>query len=155
MKPRLNAVGVTTSDLARTVEFYRLLGFEFPEYKEDEGHIEARTSDGSARLMIDTKQIVKDIIGEDPKPGNHSSFAVEYASPQEVNLVAKGVKEAGFLVSKEPWDAFWGQRYAIVEDPDGYKVEFIRCSVTRSPVSHGKNWTDSATSSRVFPGQKA
>jgi hypothetical protein len=24
---------------------------------------------------------------------------------------------------KEPWDAFWGQRYAIVLDPDGNHVE--------------------------------
>jgi hypothetical protein len=88
MKPKLNAVGVTTSNLARTVAFYMLLGFEFPEHKGDEGHLEARTSEGSARLMIDTQQIVKDIIGEDPKPGNHSSFAVEYSSPEEVNLTA-------------------------------------------------------------------
>ena len=123
MKPKLDAVSVTTSNLARTVEFYTLLGFEFPEHQEDDGHLEAKTSEGSARLMIDTKQSIKDIIGEDPKPGNHSSFAVNYSSPQDVNLVAKSLKDAGFLVAKAPWDAFWGQRYAVVEDPDGYKVD--------------------------------
>jgi uncharacterized glyoxalase superfamily protein PhnB len=73
--------------------------------------------------MIDSIQIVRDIIGENPKPGNHSSFAVEYASPQEVNQVAQNIKDTGFTVAKEPWDAFWGQRYAVVEDPDGYKVD--------------------------------
>lgn len=120
---KLDAVGVTSNNLKKTVEFYSLLGFQFPEFKDDEGHLEPKTPDGAARLMIDRKAIVRDIIGEDPKPGNHSSFAVHYDSPAEVNEVAKKVVDAGFTVVKEPWDAFWGQRYAVVEDPDGYKVD--------------------------------
>lgn len=119
---KLNAVGVTSTNLKKTTEFYALLGFEFPEFKEDEGHVETKQN-GDAKLMIDSVQIVKDIIGEDPKPGNHSSFAVQYDSPQEVNDIAKAIKEAGFAVSKEPWDAFWGQRYCVVKDPDGYMVD--------------------------------
>jgi hypothetical protein len=31
--------------------------------------------------------------------------------------------ELGYTQHKEPWDAFWGQRYAIVLDPDGTHVE--------------------------------
>jgi len=27
--------------------------------------------------------------------------------------------------SEEPWDAFWGQRYAIVRDPDGNGVDLF------------------------------
>lgn len=120
---KLDAVGVTSSNLKKTVEFYSFLGFQFPEFKEDEQHLEPVTPPGAARLMIDLKKIVKDIIGEDPKPGNHSSFAIQYNSPEEVNEVAKKVMNAGFKIYKEPWDAFWGQRYAVVEDPDGYKVD--------------------------------
>jgi uncharacterized glyoxalase superfamily protein PhnB len=26
---------------------------------------------------------------------------------------------------KEPWDAFWGQRYASVKDPDGNQVDLF------------------------------
>ena len=26
---------------------------------------------------------------------------------------------------KPPWDAPWGQRYAILHDPDGYQVELF------------------------------
>ena len=32
--------------------------------------------------------------------------------------------EGGFDGDKEPWDAFWGQRYAQVRDPDGVPVAF-------------------------------
>lgn len=25
----------------------------------------------------------------------------------------------------EPWDAFWGQRYATVKDPDAYQIDIF------------------------------
>lgn len=120
---KLNAIGVTTSNLTKTVQFYSLLGFNFPEFKEDEDHLEPETQHGGARLMIDSKKLITEIMGEEPRPSNHSAFAVEYDSPDEVNTVAQHIEKSGFKIVKEPWDAFWGQRYCIVEDPDGYKVD--------------------------------
>jgi uncharacterized glyoxalase superfamily protein PhnB len=120
---KLNAVGVTSTNIAKTVEFYTILGFKFPEYKKGDQHLEPITPDGSARLMIDSSTLIKEIIGETPKAGNHSNFAIEYNSVSELNEIANSISEAGFVIVKEPWDAFWGQRYAIVEDPDGYKVD--------------------------------
>ncbi|MCA9371569.1 VOC family protein [Candidatus Woesebacteria bacterium] len=119
----LNAVGVTSSNIKKTVQFYTLLGLQFPAFADDEGHAETTVSDTSAKLMIDTKEIVKQIIGEDPVPGNHSSFAIEYDTPAEVDAVAEKVRAADFTVVKEPWDALWGQRYCLVRDPDGYMVD--------------------------------
>ena len=29
---------------------------------------------------------------------------------------------AGYRGQQPPWDAFWGARYAVVEDPDGNPV---------------------------------
>lgn len=120
---KLDAVGIASSDLTRTIEFYTLLGFEFPELKGDEEHIEAIETEGSARLMIDKKELITDIMGEEPKPSNHSQFAIKYDSADEVNEVADKVKKADFKIVKQPWDAFWGQRYCIVADPDDYKVD--------------------------------
>ena len=120
---KLDAVGVKSNDLKLTVEFYSLLGFKFPEYSENEEHVEAKTFAGSARLMIDSEKISRDIIGEEPKPGNTSNFAIQYDSPKEVNTIVAKVEKAGFKVFKKPWDAFWGQRYAVVEDPDGYRMD--------------------------------
>ncbi len=119
---KISAVSVTTSDLTKTVSFYELLGFSFPPHK-DEDHLEPKTPKGGARLMIDTKELVQEIIGDEPKHGNHSSFAIEYESSEEVDKIVDKIKLAGFTIIKEPWDAFWGQRYAIVCDPDGYKVD--------------------------------
>ncbi|HRN69672.1 MAG TPA: VOC family protein [Candidatus Woesebacteria bacterium] len=119
---KLNAVAVTAKNLKKTVKFYSLLGFQFSEFTEDEQHVET-IANGDAKLMVDSTTMIKDILGEEPKPGNHSSFAVQYDSPEEVNEVARKIKEAGFTLVKEPWNAFWGQRYCVVQDPDGYMVD--------------------------------
>lgn len=120
---KIDAVGVSSTDLRKTVAFYTLLGFQFDEFGADEEHLEPVTPNGSARLMIDTAGILKGILGLAPQPGNHSSFAVQYNSPAEVDRAAAAVKAAGHNLAVEPWDAPWGQRYAIVQDPDGYRVD--------------------------------
>lgn len=120
---KLNAIGITSSDFKKTLQFYSILGFIFSENNETEDHIEPVTEPGSTRLMIDSKKLIKEILGEEPIPANHSAFAIEYNSPQEVNEICQKIHAEGFTVVKDAWDAFWGQRYAIVEDPDGYKVD--------------------------------
>ncbi len=120
---KIDAVGVSSTDLKKTVAFYELLGFQFPQFSDDEDHLEPLTPDGSARLMIDKAGLLEGILGQAPRPGNHSSFAIQYPSPAEVNAVAAALQAAGHRLAAEPWDAPWGQRYAIAEDPDGYKVD--------------------------------
>ena len=120
---KIDAVAVSSSNLEKTIEFYTLIGFEFGEVHEDDQHIDPKTPEGSARLMIDTKELMTELGGEEPRPSNHSPFAIRYDSPQEVNIVAEKLMKAGFTIVNEPWDAFWGQRYAVVQDPDGYKVD--------------------------------
>jgi uncharacterized glyoxalase superfamily protein PhnB len=122
---RIDAVGVSSSNLKETVKFYSLLGFEFPDFKDDEDHLEPVAAPGGTRLMIDSVSMIESILGEKPKPGNHSSFAILYDSPAELNAVAEKLAAAGYKIVAEPWDAFWGQRYAIVQDPDGYKVDLF------------------------------
>lgn len=36
-----------------------------------------------------------------------------------VDEMYQKVSDAGYETFKELWDAFWGQRYAIIKDPDG------------------------------------
>jgi catechol 2,3-dioxygenase-like lactoylglutathione lyase family enzyme len=120
---KINAVGVASRDFRKSVGFYEILGFKFPDFKDAEQHLDAIVPDGSTRLMLDSIEIVKDIIGEEPTHGNHSSFAIEYDSADELNSVAVKLSENGYSIVKEPWNAFWGQRYAVVEDPDGYKID--------------------------------
>jgi catechol 2,3-dioxygenase-like lactoylglutathione lyase family enzyme len=122
---KIDAVTVTSSDLARSAKFYALLGFQFPEFAADEKHLEPITPEGGVRLMIDERELMRSITGVEPEPPTHSSFAIKCGSPAEVDQSAARVRAAGFVVLKEPWDAFWGQRYAIVADPDGYMIDLF------------------------------
>lgn len=120
---KIDAVSVTSSNIAKSAEFYRLLGFEFADVAPDEDHVEPKPQKGSARLMIDSEKLMAQMGNTNPQPANHSSFAIQYDLPEEVNAVCQKITAAGFSVEKEPWDAFWGQRYAVVVDPAGYKVD--------------------------------
>ena len=120
--PQLNAIGIVVSDPAETIRFYSLLGVEFGEAAGD-GHTEATLPNGT-RLMLDTEEIIRIFDpGWQRAAGNQLSLAFECASPAEVDEVYARVTAAGFHGEKEPWDAFWRQRYAQVRDPDGVPVD--------------------------------
>ena len=119
---KLNAVGVSSRDISRTVEFYRILGFAFQPYAETDRHIES-VNNLNAKLMIDHISMVEEILGDKPRPSNHANFAIQYDTPAELNLVVDKLQEAGYAMMKPAWDAFWGQRYVVVKDPDGYMVD--------------------------------
>jgi catechol 2,3-dioxygenase-like lactoylglutathione lyase family enzyme len=120
--PQLNAIGIVASDLAQSIRFYRLLGLDVPE-TPDEGHIDAFLPNG-VRFMLDTEETVRSF---DPNwsraTGNQLGLAFECASPAEVDETYARVTGAGFHGEREPFDAFWGQRYASVLDPDGVPVD--------------------------------
>lgn len=124
-RPVLDAIAVTATDMARSVAFYRLLGFDFDGVETNADHVEPNTAPGAVRLMIDAATLSETLIGEKPRPANHSAFAMLCAAPTEVDRVAGEIANAGFTVVDAPWDAFWGQRYATVADPDGYKVDLF------------------------------
>ncbi len=122
-KMKLDAITVTSRDMVRSIKFYSLLGFEFPAFEPDIKHLEPITKEGDVRLMIDDAGLMKSMTGVEPRPANYSAFAIKCDNAAEVDGCVAQVKAAGFNVVKEPWDAFWGQRYAILADPDGCMVD--------------------------------
>ena len=119
--PELNAIGIAVSDMAASIRFYRLLGLDVPE-TPDEGHVDTFLPNG-VRFMLDSEDVMRS-FREDWKrqTGNQIGVALECGSPAEVDEVYARVTGAGFHGEKEPWDAFWGQRYATLLDPDGVEV---------------------------------
>jgi len=119
----LNLIGLVVEDMARTLAFYRLLGMEIPEDAAEEPHVEAVTPHGF-RVAWDTRELMERIHGGWVEPvGHRMVLAFECASPGEVDQLFRKVVQAGYQGFKEPWDAFWGQRYAVVVDPDGNLVD--------------------------------
>ena len=120
--PELNAIGIVVSDMATSIRFYRLLGLDLPDTPE-EGHVEA-SMPGGTRLMLDSEEVLRSFRPDwSRQTGNQVSLAFECSSPAEVDDVYARMTGGGFEGEKEPWDAFWGQRYAQLRDPDGVSVD--------------------------------
>ncbi len=120
--PRLNAIGIVVSDMARSIRFYRLLGLDVAE-TPNEGHVDTFLPNG-VRFMLDTEDVVRSFRPDwSRETGNQIGIAFECETPAEVDATYRRVVAAGYPGEKEPWDAFWGQRYAQVQDPDGVGVD--------------------------------
>jgi uncharacterized glyoxalase superfamily protein PhnB len=118
---QLNAIGIVAADMAESIRFYRLLGVDVPETPA-EGHVDTFLPNG-VRFMLDSEETMRSFIdGWQRETGNQISLAFECDSPAEVDEIYARVTEAGFRGEKEPWDAFWGQRYALLKDPSGVDV---------------------------------
>lgn len=103
---RLDAVAVSSKNIAKTIAFYEILGFDFPEWGADDKHVEPNTKPGDMRLMIDTAELMEQLTGHAPTPPNHSSFAMKCDTVAEVDAVAAALKHAGHSLTVEPWDTF-------------------------------------------------
>ena len=120
--PQLNAIGIVTSDMARSIAFYRLIGLDVPE-TPNEAHVDTSLPNG-VRFIPDTEETVQSFRPEwTRETGTQVGLALECASAAEVDKLYARITAAGFDGEKAPWDAFWGQRYAQLRDPDGVPVD--------------------------------
>ena len=119
--PQISAIGIVASDMERSIRFYRLLGIDVPE-TPGEGHVDAFLPNG-VRFMLDSEEVMRSFKPDWRRAtGNQIGIALECGSPVEVDELYAKATGAGFESEKAPWDAFWGQRYAQLLDPDGVEV---------------------------------
>lgn len=120
----LDAIGIVCADLPRALEFYRLLGLD-PRQAGGAEHYEAKTPSG-VRVMLDSVALIRSFDPAYVKPdGSGVVMAFKQASASAVDALYAKLTGAGFRGRKAPWDAFWGQRYACVLDPDGNQVDLF------------------------------
>jgi catechol 2,3-dioxygenase-like lactoylglutathione lyase family enzyme len=126
MTPTLNLIGLISADLAASLAFYRRLGLDIPVDAEKEPHVEVALP-GGLRLAWDAVDTIRSIDPDwtPPQGSPRVSLAFLCADPAGVDAAYADLVGAGHRGHKEPWDAFWGQRYAIVLDPDGNSVDLF------------------------------
>ena len=121
--PKLDAIGIVSKDLRASIRFYALLGVAFPQ--PDGDHVEATLPNG-LRLMLDDLEVIKTLDKDWTEPAGHRmGLAFLCSSPAEVDSFHAKITAAGHASKAAPWDAFWGQRYAQVIDPDGNVVDLF------------------------------
>jgi predicted lactoylglutathione lyase len=124
MSPQLDFFGIVVTDMGRSVTFYGRLGLEFPEGADSKDHVEAPLP-GGMRYALDTEDVMRqfDPGWKRPRDGHAVGGAFRCESPEEVDRVYRELLDLGGAPHKEPWDAFWGQRYAQLADPDGTVID--------------------------------
>ncbi|MEV0156466.1 VOC family protein [Micromonospora sp. NPDC050686] len=124
MAPQLDLIGTVVTDMARTLDFYRRLGVDVPAGAEAEPHVEITLPNG-LRLAWDTAEMVRSFHPgwTTPAGSPRANLAFRCADPAEVDRYWKELTGAGYHGELPPWDAFWGQRYAVLHDPDGTGVD--------------------------------
>ena len=83
---------------------------------------------GGMRILFDPESTIKSFDPEwtpPPKGSPRTALAFECPDPAEVDAIYAAMVDAGHDGHLAPWDAFWGQRYATLRDPDGNGVDLF------------------------------
>ena len=116
---------MATTDMAASLAFYRKLGLDIPQGAEREPHVET-VLPGGLRMAWDSAESISS-FDPDWKPGHGGGLSPAFrcGSAAEVDELYAELTAAGHPGHREPWDAPWGQRYAVLLDPDGNTVDLF------------------------------
>lgn len=121
----LSQFNLVVRDMDATVAFYRLLGLTVPETDPvwDQHHRSA-TMPGGIDLDFDSQEFARhwNTGWTQQSGGGMGVLGFSLRSREAVDSLFAAVIGAGYGSQQEPFDAFWGARYAVVEDPDGNAV---------------------------------
>jgi catechol 2,3-dioxygenase-like lactoylglutathione lyase family enzyme len=126
MAPRFDLIGVVVSDMAASLAFYRRLGLAIPPDSDAAPHVDF-VLPGGLRMAFDTEETIRsfDESWKAPSGGHRLNLAFACDSPADVDATYASLLASGTKGHLAPWDAFWGQRYAVVADPDGNHVDLF------------------------------
>ncbi|WP_171167065.1 VOC family protein [Streptomyces sp. I05A-00742] len=126
MTPRFDCTGLVVADMAASLAFYRRLGLDVPAEADALPHVE-HVLPGGLRLLWDTDETYRSFDPDTALSSGPGRVTLGFAcaGPAEVDKVWADLTGAGYRGLKEPWDAVWGQRYAIVLDPDGNSIDLF------------------------------
>lgn len=134
-KPVFDQVNIVSSDPAASIAFYRRLGVQIADAAVGRTatgmhHVNARS--GNLNFEVDSATFGR-VWNEGWRDRDDlkGRFVLGFRvlSREAVDEVYADLTAAGYTGLQAPYDAFWGARYAVVEDPDGIAVGLM------SPIS--------------------
>jgi catechol 2,3-dioxygenase-like lactoylglutathione lyase family enzyme len=120
-----HTIDIVVADMAKSLAFYSALGLAAPAFDPDEPQMQIAT-EGGATIGLILESMMREHNPHWLSPvGQRVTFACRCDTPAELDETYARVTGAGHIGLKEPWDAFWGQRYAFLQDPDGNRVDLF------------------------------
>lgn len=147
--PQLGVIGIVVADMARSLAFYRQLGLAIPPEADAAPHVEAALP-GGLRLVWDSVDIIRSFDpGYVAASGSARMFlAFKLDSPAAVDATYDQLAAVGYNGHLAPWNAFWGERYARLHDPDGNSVDLFA-----DPATNANSSGSSDRSAHLDPGR--
>ena len=138
---RLDQVNLVVRDVEASRTFYTLLGLDFGDERDPvwaAHHVSAQHGD-STPLDVDLDSTTFASQWNEGWPGGSGAvLGFKVDTRVEVDALVSALATAGVEVQQEPYDAFWGARYAVVSDPDGNAVGImspVEAAFRRTPPS--------------------
>jgi len=122
---RLDQVNLVVRDVGASRAFYARLGLDFGTEHDPVWAAHHVSAEHGEATPIDVDLDSTTFAGKWNRgwPGGPGVvFGFKVATREEVDQLVASLAAAGVVVQQEPYDAFWGARYAVVRDPDGNGV---------------------------------
>jgi PhnB protein len=117
------SISLTVKDLLKSVAWYHeIVGFSIERRNERDGKLRSvYVNAGAVRIALNQDDGAK---GWERTKGLGFSFNIR--TDQDIDEIAKRIKENGGTLDMEPSDMPWGVRLIRLSDPDGYKLGISR-----------------------------
>jgi uncharacterized glyoxalase superfamily protein PhnB len=120
-----HSIDIVVADMDASLGFYRMLGLAVPDGHEHAEQAQIETP-GGASIGLISEAMTKEHNPHWVDPvGQRVTFACKCDSVTEVDNTYAKMAAAGYEGRQEPWDSPWGQRYAMLGDPDGNRVDLF------------------------------
>jgi uncharacterized glyoxalase superfamily protein PhnB len=123
---KFNQVNLVTRNMHESLAFYRRLGLDIPESgvweSGGQAHHASAETGGAVDLELDSVKLAHAYNRGFAAERGRVVIGVSLESREAVDALWEGLLAEGAQGLQPPYDAFWGARYAIVEDPDGNPV---------------------------------
>ncbi len=118
-RARTLSASLTVKDLQKSLAWYRdVVGFAVDQNYERDGKLMAVSLQaGDVRILIGQDDGAK---GWDRVKGE--GFSLQITTEQNIDEIAKRIKEHGGTLESAPADMPWGARIFRLRDPDGFKL---------------------------------
>ena len=141
---RLDQLNIVAGDMRASMDFYRRLGVRMPAPDADAVpfHVNGEAA-GGVGLELDSAPFAQvwnaawagssDLVGR-------VVIGFRFATRERIDAIYRELMEAGYRSLAAPFDAFWGARYAIVEDPNGVAVGLMSPIDARQKYWPPESW---------------
>jgi len=135
-KPRsISQINLVARHFDETLKFYRLLGLDIPApMSQPPGSLHAPSNlENGFEFQIDNEHHARIYNAGWRRPTGSSSLllTVYVENREDVDSTYVKLIAAGYEGRQEPFDAFWGARFAIVADPEGNDVGLMSPAESR------------------------